>query len=239
MKTISELKREASAALDGRWGKYAGVSLVYTLIAIAIVAIIIMVATIADGGVFDEHSPMYNTLQIVAEILIVPLGWGYYMILLRNLRGQHDTANTANMFDGYRDFMRITFTMLLQGIYTFLWALLLIVPGIIKYYSYRMTMYVLHDNPELKYNGAIERSMQLMKGHKMKLFLLDLSFIGWLLLGILTFGIGFLWVGPYYCGANAAFYCNLLEEEAAEKPYNEPYAVNAQGDELHKDADTL
>ena len=173
MKTISQLKREASASLDGRWGKYAGVSLVYTLIAIAIVAIIIMVATIADGGVFDEHSPMYNILQIVAEILIVPLGWGYYMILLRNLRGQHDTANTANMFDGYRDFMRITFTMLLQGIYTFLWALLLIVPGIIKYYSYRMTMYVLHDNPELKYNGAIERSMQLMKGHKMKLFLLD------------------------------------------------------------------
>lgn len=161
------------------------------------------------------------------------------MILLRNLRGQHDTANTANMFDGYRDFMRITFTMLLQGIYTFLWALLLIVPGIIKYYSYRMTMYVLHDNPELKYNGAIERSMQLMKGHKMKLFLLDLSFIGWLLLGILTFGIGLLWVGPYYCGANAAFYCNLLEEEAAEKPYNEPYAVNAQSNELHKDADML
>lgn len=106
MKTISQLKREASVSLDGRWGKYAGVSLVYTLIAIAIVAIIIMVATIADGGVFDEHSPMYNTLQIVAEILIVPLGWGYYMILLRNLRGQHDTANTANMFDGYRDFMR-------------------------------------------------------------------------------------------------------------------------------------
>ena len=239
MKTISQLKREASASLDGRWGKYAGVSLVYTLIAIAIAAIIIMVATIADGGVFDEHSPMYNTLQIVSEILIVPLGWGYYMILLRNLRGQHDTANTANMFDGYKDFTRITFTMLLMGLYTFLWALLLIIPGIIKYYSYSMTYYVLHDNPELKYNGAIERSMELMKGNKIKLFLLDLSFTGWFILGLLTACIGLLWVYPYWLSTRAAFYCNLLEEEAAEKPYNEPYAVNAQGDELHKDADTL
>lgn len=239
MKTISQLKREASASLDGRWGKYAGVSLAYTLIAIAIVAIIIMVATIADGGVFDEHSPMYNTLQIVSEILIVPLGWGYYMILLRNLRGQHDTANTANMFDGYKDFTRITFTMLLMGLYTFLWALLLIIPGIIKYYSYSMTYYVLHDNPELKYNGAIERSMELMKGNKMKLFLLDLSFTGWFILGLLTACIGLLWVCPYWLSTRAAFYCNLLEEESAGKPYNEPYAVNAQGDELHKDADTL
>lgn len=239
MKTISQLKREASASLDGRWGKYAGVSLAYTLIAIAIAAIIIMVATIADGGVFDEHSPMYNTLQIVSEILIVPLGWGYYMILLRNLRGQHDTANTANMFDGYKDFTRITFTMLLMGLYTFLWALLLIIPGIIKYYSYSMTYYVLHDNPELKYNGAIERSMELMKGNKMKLFLLDLSFIGWFILGLLTACIGLLWVCPYWLSTRAAFYCNLLEEESAGKPYNEPYAVNAQGDELHKDADTL
>lgn len=239
MKTISQLKREASASLDGRWGKYAGVSLAYTLIAIAIAAIIIMVATIADGGVFDEHSPMYNTLQIVSEILIVPLGWGYYMILLRNLRGQHDTANTANMFDGYKDFTRITFTMLLMGLYTFLWALLLIIPGIIKYYSYSMTYYVLHDNPELKYNGAIERSMELMKGNKMKLFLLDLSFTGWFILGLLTACIGLLWVCPYWLSTRAAFYCNLLEEEAAEKPYNEPYAVNAQSDELHKDADTL
>lgn len=239
MKTISELKREASAALDGLWGKYALTTLVYFLVYLLLAAILVVVSGQINDGTLDQNSPTYNLLQIVFEILVIPLAWSYFMIFLRNMRGMHDTAKTSNLFDGYKDFTRITFTMLLQGIYTFLWALLLIVPGIIKYYSYRMTMYVLHDNPELKYNGAIERSMQLMKGHKMKLFLLDLSFIGWLLLGILTFGIGLLWVGPYYCGANAAFYCNLLEEEAAEKPYNEPYAVNAQGDELHKDADTL
>lgn len=230
MKTISQLKREASASLDGRWGKYAGVSLAYTLIAIAIVAIIIMVATIADGGVFDEHSPMYNTLQIVAEILIVPLSWGYHMIFLRNMRGMHDTAKTSNLFDGYKDFTRITFTMLLMGLYTFLWALLLFIPGIIKYYSYSMTYYVLHDNPELKYNGAIERSMELMKGNKMKLFLLDLSFIGWFILGLLTACIGLLWVYPYWLSTRAAFYCNLLEEESAGKPYNEPYTIDAAAD---------
>lgn len=230
MKTISELKREASAALDGLWGKYALTALVYFLVYLLLAAILVVVSGQINDGTLDQDSPTYNLLQIVFEILVIPLGWSYYMIFLRNMRGMHDTAKTSNLFDGYKDFTRITFTMLLMGLYTFLWALLLIIPGIIKYYSYSMTYYVLHDNPELKYNGAIERSMELMKGNKMKLFLLDLSFIGWLILGLLTACIGLLWVSPYWLSTRAAFYCNLLEEESAGKPYNEPYTIDAAAD---------
>ncbi len=78
-----------------------------------------------------------------------------------------------------------------------------------------MTPYLLEDNPELKYNAAIEQSMRMMDGKKMQLFLLDLSFIGWCLLSILTLGIGLLWVQPYMLGARAAFYEDLKAEYAA------------------------
>ena len=97
-------------------------------------------------------------------------------------------------------------------IYTTLWALLLIVPGIIKAISYSQTNFILKDQPELKYNAAIERSMAMMKGHKMEYFLLNLSFIGWILLGILTFGIGMLWVSPYMITTQAHFYDYVKED---------------------------
>lgn len=201
MKTIKELKCEACDALNGRWGKYAVLTLVYMLI----VTIVSMTSSQCPSGLAFLY-------QIAVSILLIPLGWAYCIIFLRNLRGADDSSGIPNMFDGYKDFMRITFTQALMGIYIFLWSLLLIVPGIIKSYSYRMTAYVLHDCPDLKYNGAIERSMSMMKGHKMKLFLLDLSFIGWYILVILTAGIGLLWVYPYHCSAIAAFYRSLVEE---------------------------
>lgn len=135
---------------------------------------------------------------------------GFVVIFLKNLRGEG--LEVGKMFDGFQDYGRILGTMLLIAVYTFLWTLLLVIPGIIKSYSYRMTIYVLNDQPELSFNGAIEKSMDMMKGHKMKLFLLDLSFIGWALLSIITLGIGVLWLYPYMLSASAAFYEDLKKE---------------------------
>lgn len=75
-----------------------------------------------------------------------------------------------------------------------------------------MTFYILKDYPELAYNSAIEKSMAMMSGYKMKLFLLDLSFIGWAILCFFTLGIGFLFLGPYVQAAHAAFYEDLKKE---------------------------
>ena len=101
--------------------------------------------------------------------------------------------------------------MLLKMVYTMLWMLLLIVPGIIKSYSYAMTEYILKDDLEITENAAIEKSMQMMEGHKMELFLLDLSFIGWALLSILSCGIGFFFLEPYMITARAHFYEDLKQ----------------------------
>ena len=122
------------------------------------------------------------------------------------------------LFDGYKDFQRIVFTSLLMYLYTFLWMLLLIVPGIIKGISYSQTLYVLKDNPELTTNAAIERSMAMMEGYKMKYFILQLSFIGWILLVILTCGILSLWITPYMSAANANFYEYVKEEYNKKNP---------------------
>ena len=98
---------------------------------------------------------------------------------------------------------------LLVLVFTFLWSLLFIIPGIVKAYSYAMTPYIVHDNPEMPVRECIRQSQRMMKGYKMKLFLLDLSFIGWILLGIISFGIGLLWVRPYMETAHAKFYEEL------------------------------
>lgn len=103
--------------------------------------------------------------------------------------------------------------MLLVEIYTSLWTLLFIVPGIIKHYSYAMTSFILADDPDIRYNDAIEMSMAMMDGKKKELFLIDLSMIGWFLLSCLTLGIGFLFLYPYNITAHAHFYESLKAEE--------------------------
>lgn len=97
----------------------------------------------------------------------------------------------------------------LRTLYTFLWALLFIIPGIVAHYRYVMTPYIMAEYPEYGANEAIGISKQLMYGHKWRFFCLQLSFIGWALLCVLTLGIGFLWLLPYKEAANAAFYRDI------------------------------
>lgn len=95
------------------------------------------------------------------------------------------------------------------SLYTTLWSLLFIIPGIIKTYSYAATPYIIANNPDMKINDAITKSRELMDGHKFELFVLQLSFIGWMLLGILTLGIGLLYVLPYMSITLANFFVKI------------------------------
>ena len=142
--------------------------------------------------------------------LLPHLKWGLDILFLHSYRGHE--IDLGCLFEGFKRYVRILTTMLLVSLYSFLWTLLLIIPGIIKAYSYAMTPFILLDRDDLQNDQAIELSMQMMQGHKMKLFLLHLSFLGWVLLATLTFGIGFLWLIPYVQSANAAFYQHLKEE---------------------------
>ena len=196
------MRAAARASLSGKWGGAVMVALVW------------MAAMGVMPGCID--AVVYEGLGTIVQLALIPISWSMCVLFLDNLRSG-DEYKVGQLFEGFRDYTRVTGTMILTGIYTFLWALLLIVPGIIKSFSYAMTPYVLRDNPELKFNGAIERSMKMMEGHKFDLFYLGLTFIGWALLCILTLGIGFLWLIPYMQSAWAHFYEDVKAEyEAAQ-----------------------
>ena len=108
------------------------------------------------------------------------------------------SVDLNTLFDGFKDDFGGTLLLsLLIGIFTFLWSLLLVIPGIVKAYAYSMAFYVKADHPEYGWQQCISESQRLTKGHKGELFVLDLSFIGWLIVGSLVMGIGTLWVMPY------------------------------------------
>lgn len=193
LKQNSELRAEARVALTDKWVMGA-------------------VTTLVFGAVSGAAS----YIPVVGSILVaLPMMYGYSIVMLSVMRGGE--MNIGGLFDGFNDFGRVVGTKLLQAIYTFLWMLLLVIPGIIKSYSYAMTDFILKDEPLLANNAAIEKSMAMMDGNKMKLFVLDLSFIGWAILCLFTFGIGFLFLQPYVQSAHAAFYEDLKAQTVVEE----------------------
>lgn len=119
----------------------------------------------------------------------------------------------GQLFDGFKNYGSSLALYILILIFTFLWTLLLIIPGIIKSYSYSMSYFILADHPQMPANHARKYSIELMKGNKWRLFCLDFSFIGWILLSILTLGILSFWIVPYRETARAEFYRYLVSED--------------------------
>lgn len=206
IQSASEIRSAARAALRGHWGEAAMLTFVYSLICGLFSA--------TTSAAFDLITPGLGTLT---TILLYPMGWSFAIMFLMNSRGEEDPFSIGHLFDGYKDFKRITLTALLQTIYIVLWTLLLIIPGIVKSMSYAMTYFILKDHPELKYNSAIELSMKMMEGHKWELFWLYLTFIGWGILCIFTLGIGFFWLNAYISASIAQFYEQVKEEYAQKQ----------------------
>ena len=131
-----------------------------------------------------------------------------------------EETKVTGLFEPYGMFLKVVGLAIVQFIFLALWTLLLIIPGIIKSFSYLLTFYILRDEPSIGILEAITRSRQLMDGHKMEAFLLFLSFIGWGLLVIVTLGLAVLWVGPYFSVTLAKFYDRIRGEQAPEPTSN-------------------
>lgn len=197
MLRAKDFRQEAWGKLKGNWG-------------VAVVSLILMGII---GGILGGLSAI--GIGAILELLLMgPLTLGITMLYLNIVRNNDVSVKT--MFAGFKKFGKAVVAWLLQAIYIFFWSLLFVIPGIIKSYSYSMTYYILADNPEMGANEAITRSRELMNGNKWRLFCLHFSFIGWVLLSMLTFGILFLWVKPYMNAADAAFYNSLVSGEKAE-----------------------
>lgn len=118
-------------------------------------------------------------------------------------------------------YMNVVKTMFLRGLYIFLWSLLLVIPGIIKSYEYYMVPFIMAENPSIPTQRAFELSKQMTSGRKMDLFLFDLSFFGWMLLGSLLFGLGVIFVNPYIEASQMELYY-WLRSDALYQGYSDP-----------------
>lgn len=167
-----------------------------------------------------------GTLSIVQFVLggVVQLGYCKYLLNLHDGK----PADIKDLFSEFNRFADGLVLSLLRGIYVFLWTLLFIIPGIVASYKYSMASFIMLENPGMKPNDAITESKILMDGHKGALFILDLSFIGWMLLSALTCGIGSFWLNPYMNVSRAVFYRLLVPQyipaPVVEQPIEAPVA---------------
>ena len=143
---------------------------------------------------------------IGALIVIGPLEYGQAYIFLKQARDRQP-VQLGDMFRGFQDDFGGTFLIgFLSQLFVALWSLLFLIPGIVKSYAYSMAYYVKLDHPDYGWKACIDESRQLMDGHKWEKFVLDLSFLGWILVGVLCLGVGTLWVTPYMAATEAQFY---------------------------------
>ena len=149
--------------------------------------------------------------SIITVFVAGPISVGEKRYFLEGTQYRFDINNILHGFTCGK-YLNVVFTNLLVNIFTALWTLLFIIPGIIKGYAYAMTPYILAENPNIKPMQAINLSCRMTKGHKLELFVLGLSFIGWYMLGALAFGIGTAFVVPYDRATHAQFYLALRSE---------------------------
>ena len=186
--TRSELKSAAKEQIRGK----IGILFVMTIVIFAI-------------GLACAFIPVVG--GIVSFIITPAFSLSLCMVYLRLTK--NEDISVGNVFDGFSQTGRALWLNILISIFTTLWSLLFFIPGIIKSLAYSMAYYILADNPELTARQALSRSKELMNGHKMDLFILILSFIGWGLLVSFTFGIAAIYVVPYMSATVANFYNSI------------------------------
>jgi len=161
-----------------------------------------------------------GALSLVNLILGGVIQVGYADYLLK----QHDREihSTKDIFSKFDYFAQGFLQLLLRNIFTALWTLLFIIPGIVKSFAYAMTPFIMAENPDMSAKEAIKLSQEKMMGHKGELFWLGLTFFGWSLLATLTGGIGYIFLNPYMNAAYAAFYRDKI---APKVLYQAPVAA--------------
>ncbi len=215
-----ELKASAKENLDGRWLVAIAVTVVSWLITSAFTsndgASALVRYAWEDGRIAKmvaDKSSFNNMMSIVSLIIGGSIEFGVASYFLKLAR--HEPAEFSEMFSGFSLFKTNFILNLLIMIFTLLWMLLFIIPGIVAGISYSMAFYILKDNPEIGAMEAIRKSKEMMRGHKMRYFSFVLTFFGWFLLGIVTIGLGMLYVAPYFRAAEANFYLDLKENYRA------------------------
>lgn len=224
MFTAKEIRKNARDGLNSNYGLILGGYLVVTLI---------LSAVSGAGGFFSawekgRFSYFSSVFSIASFLVAGPMLVGFALFCLEISRYRKSEVGRIFSFGFGKCFVSAFLANFLKNLFTALWSLLFIVPGIIKALAYSMTEYIIADNPGIPAMEAINRSQNMMYGHKARLFRLYLSFIGWVLLSALTGGVlMLLYVGPYMSMAKAEFYRSIVESGANSSQSDSGESVNS------------
>ena len=191
----TQVKLQAKQSLHANLGTAIGTTIVSSLIL----------------GLISAIGSLVIVGSIASLVFVGVFGVGLSIVFLNIVR--NCPVQFGDLFKGFNNFGTNCLAGILTSLFTALWSLLFVIPGIVKTYSYAMTYYILADNPEMKPNDAITASREMMDGHKFDLFVLHLSFFWWYLLGSITFGLAYIYVIPYVNAAQANFYETIKAEK--------------------------
>lgn len=215
----AQLKSDAKAAMSATSPHPVLVTIVYLVIVYIIQAVVTSVSGISSligSGISDPEAAealafimLVPTLilSLAASLITSVLQIGYIGYSLRVIN-RHPAA-IGDLFGYIRFFLKIIGLGFIMNLFISLWSLLFLIPGIIAAYRYSQAFYIFAENPDKGIMECIQESKYLMRGHKMDKFILDLSFILWELLTVVTCGIATIYVTPYMQVTNAAFYNTL------------------------------
>lgn len=192
----ASLKQSAKDRLKGKWGTGVLITFIYFLI-----------SSVFNGlGQIEKAGPIFSLASLFVS---APLTLGLaitYVTLVKT-----DSLVFENLFSGFKSYAKSLGMFFWLILWVFLWVLLFIVPGIIKGIAYSQSFFIIADNPNVRVRDAMKISMKMTDGHKGEIFVMALSFLGWILLAILTIFIGFLWLTPYMYTTFANLYIKLKE----------------------------
>ncbi|MEE1352300.1 MAG: DUF975 family protein [Acutalibacteraceae bacterium] len=238
--SASDCRLRARSGLNGHWGEAVLTTFVAHLMGATIISYSSGVSTASSmKAKFDpqQRSQVFQSLThafgngteaVVQFVMVVSLIFAIISLIFggaanlglveynKNLQLGY-VAKIDDLFSRFHDFANAFFTNVIVDIVVFLFSMLFVIPGIIAGYAYSMTFFVLHDRPDMKPTEAMHTSRLLMRGHKMDLFLLELSFLGWAILSVLTLGIGFLFLHPYWVQAKTVFYLDITGQGAMDR----------------------
>ena len=217
-----ELKENAKNSLKGKWGQAILVLIIFGIIS----AIVSSIGLMGKGvnlndpqvveAILDGTYSIISPAQIISALLTIlvtsffTLGSvSFYMKVSRN-----EEVTYKELFSKTNLWLLYIGVSIMTSIFVGLWSLLLVIPGIIATYKYSMVNYIMVDNPDIGVFEAIRKSKEMMYGHKLDYFILQLSFIGWAILAVFPFGILMLYVAPYMNVTCANFYYSIKDEKA-------------------------
>jgi uncharacterized membrane protein len=198
-----ELKAKAKECLNGKYSE-----------AIIVMLIVGILSGLAGGITTLGDSLKNDFLVLIGNLgsIIIPILFTFGTLSFYLKISRDEEVTYQELFSKTNLFLPYIAISLITGIFTFLWSILLIIPGIIAAISYSQVYFIKLDNPDMSTLDCINESKRIMNGHKLDYFILNLSFLGWAILGIFTLGILYFWLIPYISVTQANFYNEIKEQ---------------------------